>query len=309
MTFAGFTRLLPDGFAVTLADVGSAGGLQGRWRPARRWIKGLLFEPREGGEIRREGADTIFPVALGTAPGTATLNITRLANMSSTLLPNAELLSAYRKKGEDVAIVDKLELAVDTLDRICAQHALAVDAIKVDTQGSELTILAGAEEGMADTVLLAEVELSFLERYHGQALAADVLPYMAERGFDLIELYRPKRYRAKNQANVVSPASGGAVRSGRVAYADGIFFVGEKRLQERLAKLPREEAETIALRAMLALLIYGKPDIAARTLDLSATYLDPARREALAAWFRSLAKGNPVKRLARKAGNIFGRRG
>jgi FkbM family methyltransferase len=309
MTFAGFTRLLPEGFFLTVADVGSAGGLQARWRPARPWIKGLLFEPREGGSVRHEGSDTIYPVALGTAPGRATLNITRLANMSSTLVPNAELLSTFRKKGEDVAIVDHLELEIDTLDRICAEGDLRVDAIKVDTQGSELTILAGAEQVMADAVLLAEVELSFLERYHGQALAADVLPYMAARGFDLIELHRPKRYRAKNRSNVVSPGSNGAIRSGRVAYADGIFFIREERLKERFASMSREQAESTALKAMLSLLIYQKPDMAARVFDLSADYLAPERRYALDKWFRSLARGSPVQFLARQAGKFLGRRG
>jgi FkbM family methyltransferase len=308
MSFAGFTAALPADFRLTVADVGSAGGLQKRWRPARRWIEGMLFEPREGGSVRREGPDTIYPVALGAEPGSVTLNITALANMSSTLTPNAELLSAFRKKGEDVVIVDQLEMNVDTLDRICAEDGRRVDAIKVDTQGSELTILAGAQQTLSE-VLLAEVELSFLERYHGQALAADVLPYMADRGFDLIELHRPKRYRAKNRSNVVSPFAGGSQRSGRVAYADGIFVIREDRLVQRLASLPADEAEATALKAMLSLLVYHKHDIAARIFDLSADYVAPERRQALGRWFQSLGSGSPIRLLARQAGKLLGRRG
>jgi FkbM family methyltransferase len=302
MTLAAFTRLLPAGFSMTLADVGSAGGLQDRWQAARPWIQAMLFEPREGGAVRHEGRDTIYPVALGATPGNVTLNITALANMSSTLPPNAELLSIFRKKGEDVAIVDRLSLDVDTLDRICAADGRSVDAIKVDTQGSELTILAGAEDELSRNILLAEVELSFLERYHGQALAADVLPFMAERGFDLIEIHRPKRYRAKNRSNVVSPGAPGGARSGRVAYADGIFFITEQRLVERLTALPTAEAETVALRAMLSLLAYHKPDIAARIFDLASDYLEPQRREALGAWFRSLSRKSLRQRLAKYLG-------
>ena len=55
MTLAAFTRLLPAGFSMTLADVGSAGGLQDRWQPARPWIQAMLFEPRESGAVRHEG--------------------------------------------------------------------------------------------------------------------------------------------------------------------------------------------------------------------------------------------------------------
>jgi len=305
MSLAGFTKALPADFRLTVADVGSAGGLQARWRPARPWVEAMLFEPREGGSIRREGADTIYPVGLGAEAGTATLNITTLANMSSTLSPNSELLSTFRKKGADVEIVDRQEMRVDTLDRICAEDGRRVDAIKVDTQGSELIILAGAELALAETVLLAEVELSFLERYHGQALAADVLPYMAERGFDLIELHRPKRYRAKNSSNVVSQVASGGQRSGRVAYADGIFFIREDRLSQRLQSLPKQEAETAALKAMLSLLVYQKHDIAARLFDLSADYFAPERRNLLGRWFRSLGSGSPIRMMTK----LLGRRG
>ena len=306
MALSSFIAALPPDLRLTVADVGSAGGLQKRWNPVRPLIEGMLFEPREGGSVRRAGPDTIYPVALGAAPGTVTLNITALANMSSTLTPNADLLSTFRKKGEDVAIVDRQEMSVDTLDRICAEDGRKVDAIKVDVQGSELIILAGAEKTLTKDVLLAEVEVSFLRRYHDQALAEDVLPYMAARGFDLIELHRPKRYRAKNQSKAVSPNLLSSQRSGRVAYADGIFFIREDRLIERLAGLPREAAETTALKAMLALLVYAKPDIAARLFDLSADYLAPERQKALGQWFKSLGLGSMIQRMA---GKLIGRRG
>ena len=308
MALDAFTNALPADFRLTVADVGSAGGLQGRWRAVRPWIEAMLFEPREGGEVRREGQDTIYPTALGAAPGHATLNITALANMSSTLTPNAALLAGFRKKGEDVEIVDHLEMAVDTLDRICAKDGRLVDAIKVDTQGSELTILDGAEQALAETILLAEVELSFLPRYHDQALAEDVLPYMAARGFDLIELHRPKRYRAKNRSNVVSPGMSGDQKSGRVAYADGIFFIREDRLLVRLAAMNASEAETASLKAMLLLLIYAKPDMAARLFDLTSNYFEPARRDELESWFRSLTRRSIGEKVARRISKLLGRR-
>jgi len=308
MALAAFTQVLPADFRLTVADIGSAGGLQERWRIARPWIEAMLFEPREGGTVRRDGQDTIYPTALGAAPGQATLNITALANMSSTLAPNAGLLATFRKKGDDVEIVDRLEMAVDALDNICARDGRSIDAIKVDTQGSELVILDGAQHALTDSVLLAEVELSFLERYHGQAMAADVLPYMAARGFDLIELHRPKRYRAKNRSNVVSPGDRGRQRSGRIAYADGIFFISEDRLLARLAGMAAGDAEVTALKAMLLLLIYAKPDMAARLFDLTLSYIEPNRGESLGSWFRSLSRRPLRERLARRISKFFPRR-
>jgi len=308
MALADFTKLLPEGFRMTIADVGSAGGLQPRWRSIRPWVEAILFEPREGGAVRRQGADTIYPTALGPAPGNTVLNITALANMSSTLEPNAEVFSTFRKKDRDIEIVDRLEMAVDTLDHVCAADGRSIDALKVDTQGSELSILAGAEQTLAGSVLLAEVELSFFERYRGQALAADVLPYMAKRGFDLIELHRPKRYRAKNRSNVISPGGMGEQRSGRIAYADGIFFLEEQRLLGRIGELPAEAAEAAALKAMLLLLLYGKPDMAARIFDLTRTHLAPDRRDALGRWFAALSRKTISQKWARRAARFFSRR-
>lgn len=301
MVLASFFRALPDDFTLTLADIGSAGGLQPRWAPARRYVAAMLFEPRENGEVRKIGRDTIYPTALSAEPGRETLNITALANMSSTLVPNGELLAKFRKKGPHVEVVDTIELEVDMLDRICARDGRTVDAMKVDTQGSELAILKGCEQALANSVLLAEVEISFLERYKNQPLAADILSFMATRGFDLIEIQRPKRYRAKNSSNVTNPGLGLGQRAGRIAYADAIFFIQEQRLLDRLASLPAADAGTIALRAMVSLLVYGKPDMAARIFDLTGDYLDSKQRTALARSFGRLGRRRLRSNLAHRA--------
>lgn len=308
MAIAAFVRSLPADLRLTVADIGSAGGLQGRWAPARDRIEAMLFEPREGGAIRRVGNDSIYPVALAAAPSRAVLNITALANMSSTLRPNASLLSTFRKKGPHVAIVDRIELEVDAFDAVCARDARTVDAIKVDTQGSELSILQGAERSLAESVIMAEVELSFLERYEGQPLAADIIAHMAGKGFELIELYRPKRYRAGNRSGVGNPSLGRGQRAGRIAYADGIFFIAEQRLVDRLASLPPGEARLTAMKAMLLLILYGKADIAARWFDLANAYLDADSSRSLGQWFRGLGRRRAASNFVRRLVDALARR-
>ena len=132
---------------------------------------------------------------------------------------------------------------------------------------------------------------------------------MATKGFDLIELHRPKRYRAKNKSNVVSPGSRGDQRSGRIAYADGIFFIREDRLLARLGGMSAADAEATALKAMLLLLAYAKPDMAARIFDLTSSHIEPARRELLGSWFRSLSKRTFRQRLTRRMAKFLDRRG
>ena len=279
-------RACPPDFEIVLADVGSAGGLKDRWAPARSLVSAMLFEPRDGGEPRRQGRDTLYPVALGSGPGRATLNVTALANMSSTLTPNAALLDTFRKKGAHTKVTGTLDMPVDTLDAIAAREGRRVDAIKVDTQGSELAILEGARACLASSVLLAEVEISFFERYVGQPLLRDVEGFMRQAGFELIDLYRLKRYRSANRSDVRNVSLGHGQRAGRLAYGDALFLLPEPKLVARI----RQAGETLALKAIVALLVYGKADMAARLLDRISDVLEPQRREALSAYFRGLSR-------------------
>lgn len=275
----------PD-FELVLADVGSAGGLKNRWAPARSVVSAMLFEPREGGEVRKAGRDTFYPVALGPEPGRALLNLTALPNMSSTLQPNAALLRTFRKKGGHTEITGTLEMSVDTLDAIAARDRKRVDALKVDTQGSELGILQGARACVSDSIFLAEIEVSFFERYRGQAVFRDIEAFMADHGFDLIELYRLKRYRRANDLGVGNISLGGGQRAGRLAYGDALFVLREERLLQRI----EAEGEDLAMKTFLSLLIYGKADIAAALFERTRGCFDLQRAEAVERHFRSLAR-------------------
>jgi FkbM family methyltransferase len=286
----GILRACRPGFEIVLADVGSAGGLKGRWAPARPIVSAILFEPRDGGEPRRAGRDTLYPVVLGPQGGRATLNLTSLPNMSSTLRPNQELLGTFRKKGSHTQITGSIEVPMDTLDAVAALDGRQVDAIKVDTQGTELGILEGAKGCLARSCLIAEIEVSFLERYRGQALFRDIEAYMMSLGFELVDLYRLKRYRRLNSSGIGNISLGGGQRAGRLAYGDAFFMLREDRLLERIV----EEGEDVAMKIIISLLVYGKADIAAAIFDRTAERFEPKRREAVAKHLRAL--GRKVRR-------------
>ncbi|MCA1672105.1 MAG: FkbM family methyltransferase [Actinobacteria bacterium] len=77
-----------------------------------------------------------------------------------------------------------------TLDGFLAEHPeLAPDVLKLDTQGSELAILQGAEETLA-SVGLVEVEVEFSPIYDRQPLFGDVAAFMTDQGFELLYLNR-----------------------------------------------------------------------------------------------------------------------
>ena len=256
---------LPADFVLTFVDVGSAGSLHERWQPFQSILSAVLFEPRDGGTATGSlgrGQSRTHPVALGDRAGEVDLHITALANMSSFLEPDASLFGRYRKKGADARVVSTERVPVERLDALAAADGFTPDVLKVDTQGSELLVLKGAEDSLR-SVIVAEIEVSFLRRYVDQPLFADIEAWMNARGFELIELDRLKRYRAANSLRLRQPPVEGLQRSGRLAYADAIFM----RRTESIVALAHEDGGASVLKGMIALLAYGKTDQAVALLD------------------------------------------
>jgi FkbM family methyltransferase len=270
---------LGEDFLLTVVDVGSAGGLHKRWKPFESVLSTVLFEPREGGSASGSlgrGQTRTYPVALGDRAGEVNLYITQLANMSSFLEPDADVFGRYRKKGADAYVVVTDKVPVERLDTLAEADGIHPDILKVDTQGSELLVLKGAEQSLA-SVLVAEIEVSFFRRYVGQPIFAEIEAWMNERGFELIELHKLKRYRAANSLGVRQPVLGGAQRSGRVAYGDAIFM----RSPDAILAAAKTDGGASVLKAMVALLAYGKADHAAALLDAGKDLMASERHEAV----------------------------
>jgi hypothetical protein len=88
-----------------------------------------------------------------------------------------------------------VEVETVSLDAACARESLpAADFLKIDTQGSELDILRGAEQSLKAAAMV-ELEVEFVEVYKGQPLFHDVSQFMADRGFELLYLNRFMEHR------------------------------------------------------------------------------------------------------------------
>jgi FkbM family methyltransferase len=115
------------------------------------------------------------------------------------------------------------EVAVITLDEYCAKEGIdRIHVLKVDVQGGELLVLAGAEgllgSGQID-VIYAEVLYSDL--YEGQADFCDVRNLLKQHGYGLYGLY---------DLNYG--------RNGMLSWSDALFVSPrlEQRLSERFLK-------------------------------------------------------------------------
>jgi FkbM family methyltransferase len=129
------------------------------------------------------GGVRLHRVALGPKDGVADLRVTNFSDASS-LLP----LVAAGQAEFGVQEVEQVRVEMRRLDDYRREHKLLFpDLIKLDVQGYELQVLAGAEDCLRHAKALI-VEASFIEYYEGQCLFHDIVGYLVKFGLFLAVL-------------------------------------------------------------------------------------------------------------------------
>jgi FkbM family methyltransferase len=114
----------------------------------------------------------VAPVAAGPAPGERRIAVHRVPACSSML---------GGRVGEGEAVQRTVPVA--RLDDLVAEHRLAgPHVLKVDVEGGELEVLAGAPRTLAAAQLVV-LEVSFFALVPGGAQVADVVCWMRDHGF------------------------------------------------------------------------------------------------------------------------------
>lgn len=147
---------------------------------------------------------TAHNVALGGAPGQATIHVASNSN-SSSLLP---MLDAHRIAAPAVQYVAEETVTIARLDDIAAESVRSSrhPFLKVDTQGFEREVLAGGSATVEHCVGL-QLELSFIPLYDGGMLVDEAIGWAYAQGFRLVGIEQ-----------------GSAAPSGEVLQVDGVFF-------------------------------------------------------------------------------------
>lgn len=164
-------------------DVGARVGEYGTWLRQNGYRGRIVsFEPlaahleRLQAVARADGAWTVLPYALGAEDGTADLHVARMSQLSS-LLPVSDY--GRRFPTEDVGL-ERIE--VRRLDTLWPQLPAGRVYLKLDTQGFDLQVLAGAGDRL-DEVRALQTEAAVQRLYEGAPSHLDTLRELERRGF------------------------------------------------------------------------------------------------------------------------------
>lgn len=134
---------------------------------------------------RTRGVKT-FNLALSDQNGSLEFFVTG-SNLASSLLKPIDT----GKTSDTYSIKDVILIESRTLDFFTSQHGINfIDFIKLDTQGSELNVLKGAQRLLNERAIsLIYAEVEFQEIYQGQCLYHELAAFLGHYGFQLYSLY------------------------------------------------------------------------------------------------------------------------
>jgi FkbM family methyltransferase len=121
-------------------------------------------------------------IALSDYSGDGEINISH--NFVSSSLEN--ILPAHTAAAPESAYYKKEKIKVEKLDAIIGKYLLVGDKlfIKIDAQGTEDKILAGAEKALKSAIGV-QLEVSFVPLYAGQKLFSETIKALEEKGFKI----------------------------------------------------------------------------------------------------------------------------
>lgn len=171
-------RLLGDS-PLRYLDVGARGGPDPRLQRYRRFFRFTLVEPDpdEAVKLRAQGYD-VCEDALGAEDGSALLNLTRWPGSSSLLDPHSRWREYTNSDHDFLEILSRPTVSVTTIDKLVDRMGHAFEGVKLDTQGTEGSILRGMT-GEQPFLILTEVSL--VELYREQ----ETFPALAARLYEL----------------------------------------------------------------------------------------------------------------------------
>jgi FkbM family methyltransferase len=178
------------GCALTLVDVGAAGGLQDALKLYESYLDVVFIEPQKDAAEELRGTAhnfrslKVIESALSSSDGPHRLHITKFAQCSSLLSPDEKVLSAY-SVAPCFDVVSTIEVNCSRYETLWKLgNAPKVDLIKADVQGAEYDVLIGFGS-LLQECLGVEIEAHLYPIYKQQKTLSDVVSMLEQHGLYL----------------------------------------------------------------------------------------------------------------------------
>ena len=182
---------------------------------------------------------SVYGVALGASEGTASINISANQVSSSFLeIEERTVRAEPSTRYQGISIVD-----IDTLDRVWdslkAEFCDAAIMLKLDVQGYETNVIRGAEHRLAE-IELVFMECSLVSIYKDEPVLADMLLFMAARGFFPVWMQTGWSNRSTGQVYQCDIAF---ARAPDVSAVPPAVVYKEPRITTRVASMPERRGD------------------------------------------------------------------
>lgn len=249
------SRLLGDN-VVELVDVGARGGVLPHWRWISPKLHLTMFEPdpTAAAELRNgatsQGLDfSVIESAVWSGRGKHTLKLTRSGGCSSLMEPNRDLLNEF-PVNERFDILEQFELNTNALDDVLKAD-IRYDFLKIDVQGGSLMVLEGAKNCL-DGLFGMEIEAEIKEMYKGEPLFGAIHEYVADKGFELVDI-RPTYWQRITAQDI--PGCRGQVIS-----SDMLYMISPRGFADRMENLSSSDVLQSLGRLLICCSVYGLED-------------------------------------------------
>ncbi len=236
--------------SLNIIDVGARWGTVDAWFRVAPLARIFGFEPdavecQRLNSLFKSDSEQFYPYALGRVDGDATRYVTGEPACSS-LFPSSEFMrERFPTLRSDMAPARETLIPVKRMETWAAMSEVKrVDFIKIDTQGSELDVLQGAND-LLDECIGVEAEVMFSPLYKNQPLFADIDAYLRGRGFTLWRLSNLAHYAERPNSRLLNSSTvhfdltsvHHQTGDGRLVWANAIYFKDRANLSNRRSLL------------------------------------------------------------------------
>ena len=222
---------------------------------SRRHCTVTGFEPQPEGltslNARKSDLEIYLPYVIGDGSPT-TLHVAVVPGMTSLFEPNLAVLKWFNGFAEWATVKEKLPVTTRRLDDL--PEIAALDMLKIDVQGAEISVFKGGRQRLQRAVAV-HTEVCFLSLYKGQPLFGEI--DLELRSLGLI----PHHIDHVNRRTILPAYDPSAPNSAlnQVLFADIVYI-------RDFTKAEAMDDEQLKHLAIIAYACYGSFDLAAHCL-------------------------------------------